>query len=68
MNRIQNKSHKRGTYEINKISLLYFKDKIYILKNGCDGLALGYQSQLHKTVILLTTRNSFIGQAIKIVF
>ena len=42
MNRTQNKSHKRGTYEINKISLLYFKDKIYMLKNGCDGLALGY--------------------------
>ena len=44
MNRIQSKDHKIGTYEINKISLSCFDDKIYIQNNGCDGLALGYQS------------------------
>ena len=44
MNRIQSKDHKIGTYEINKISLPCFDDKIYIENNGCDGLALGYQS------------------------
>ena len=42
MNRIQSKDHTIGTYEINKISLYYFDDKIYIQNNGYDGLALGY--------------------------
>ena len=44
MNRIQSKDHKIGTYEINKIFLLYFDGKIFIQNNGCDRLALGYQS------------------------
>ena len=44
MNRIQSKDHKLGTYEINKISLSCFDDKIYIQNNGYDGLALGYYS------------------------
>ena len=42
MNRIQSKDHRIGTSEINKNSLFYFDDKIYIQNNGCDGLALGY--------------------------
>ena len=42
MNRIQNKDHRIGTYEINKISLTFFDDKIFIQSNGSDGLALGY--------------------------
>ena len=42
MNRVQSKDHKIGTYEINKISLSCFDDKIYIQNNGCDGLAVGY--------------------------
>ena len=44
MNRIQSKNHKIGTYEINKISLPCFNDKIYIENYGYEGLALGYQS------------------------
>ena len=44
MNRIQSKDHKIGTYKVNKMSLPCFDDKIYIQNNGCDGLALGYQS------------------------
>ena len=44
MNRIQSKNHKIGIYEINKISLSCFDDKIYIQNNRCDGLSLGYQS------------------------
>ena len=43
-NRIQSKDHRIGSYEINKISLLYFDDKTYIQNNGYDGVALGYQS------------------------
>ena len=42
MNRIQSKYHKTGNYEINKISLSCFDDKIYNQNNGCDRLALGY--------------------------
>ena len=37
MNRIQSKDYKIGTYEINKISLSCFDDKIYIQNNGYDG-------------------------------
>ena len=42
MNRIQSKYDSIGTYEINKISLSCFDDKIYILNNGYHELALGY--------------------------
>ena len=44
MNRIQIKDHKIRTSEIKKIYLTCLDDKIYILNNGSDGLALGYQS------------------------
>ena len=44
MNVIQNRDHIIESYEINKISLSWIDDKIYIQNNGCDGLALGYQS------------------------
>ena len=37
MKRIQSKDHKIETYEINKISLFRFDDKIYIQNNGYDG-------------------------------
>ena len=53
MNRIQSKYHTIGTYEINKISLSYFGDKIYIQNNGYDRLALGYESLLSKMDILI---------------
>ena len=41
-NRIQSKDWRIGTYEIKKISLFGFDDKIYIRNNGHNGLALGY--------------------------
>ena len=44
INRIQTKNHRIRTYEINKISLSCFDDKLNILNSGYDGLALGYQS------------------------
>ena len=44
VNRIQSKDHRTETYEIKNISLSCFDDKTYIQNNGCDGLALGYQS------------------------
>ena len=42
MNGIQSKHLKIGAYEINKTSLSCFGDKIFILNNGYDGLALCY--------------------------
>ena len=38
------KDHKIRTYEIKKISLSCFDDKMYIQNNGYDGLALWFQS------------------------
>ena len=38
----KNKDNRIRTYKTNKISLYCFDDKIYILNNGYDGLALGY--------------------------
>ena len=34
INRIQSKDHRKGTYEISKISLSCFDDKIHIQNNG----------------------------------
>ena len=42
MNRIQSKDHEIGIYEINKILLFCFDDKIYIQNNEYVGLAIGY--------------------------
>ena len=42
MAKIQSKDHKIGVYEINKISLSCFDDKIFIRSAGYDGLTLGY--------------------------
>ena len=44
MNRIQNKNHKIGTYEINKIYLSCFDEEIYIQNNLYYGLNLDYQN------------------------
>ena len=40
--RIQNKDLKIRTYEMKKISLSCFDDKIYIQNKRCDRLALGH--------------------------
>ena len=42
VNRIQSKDHRIGTYEINKIYMSCFDDKIYTQKYECDGSDLGY--------------------------
>ena len=44
MNIILSKDHRIGTYQINKISLPCFHNKIYIQNNGHHGIALGYLS------------------------
>ena len=45
MKRIQNKKHKLGTYEINKISLSCFDDKRCVLNDGIHTL-----SYFHKDI------------------
>ena len=47
MNRIQSKDHRKGTYEINKISLSCFDEKIYIKNSGYDGLSLFFSSSVN---------------------
>ena len=44
MNRIQSTDYGAETYEINKISLSCFDEKLYIQNNVYDGLILGYQT------------------------
>ena len=39
MKRIQSKLHKPGTYDVFKISLSCFDDKIYVLDDGINTLA-----------------------------
>ena len=39
---MQSKNQVMGTHKINKMSFSCFDDKVYILNNGYDGLALGY--------------------------
>ena len=41
MNRIQHRNHKIKNWNLQPISLSCLDDKISILNNGCDGLALG---------------------------
>ena len=42
LNRIQSKNDTIRIFEINKLSLSCFGDKIYILNNATDVLAIGY--------------------------
>ena len=49
MNRMQSKNHGIVTYKINEFFLSCFGDKMHVLNNGHDGLA----------VILITTQSTF---------
>ena len=46
INRIQNKDYRIGTYEINKILVAYFDDKMHIQNNQNDGLVPRCKKQL----------------------
>ena len=46
MKRIQSEKHKLVTYEIGKISLSCFDDKIYVLDNGIYTLAYFYKNSV----------------------
>ena len=45
MKRIQSKLHKIGTYDVCKISLSRFDDKIYVLGDGINSLAYFIKAQ-----------------------
>ena len=67
MNRIRNKDHRTGTYEINKISLSCFDDKIFVQENGYDGLEI-LEIIRKKTVTLITILKNFFVEHIILVF
>ena len=55
MKRIQTKKHKIGTYEINKISLLCFDDKRFLLDDGSTHTLVYFHEDLRKQI--LTDKN-----------
>ena len=55
MKRIQSVLHEIGTYDVNKISLSCFDDKIYILEDGVNTLAY-----IHKEVKTIQEIRSLI--------
>ena len=57
MKRIQSKLHKIRTYDICKISLSWFDDKIYILDDGINSLA--YFQRLKKSMGDVTSKYVF---------
>ena len=66
MNIIQSKDHRIGTYDVNKILLSCFDDKIYIQIYRYDGLAFNFYNWLQKTVILITIQNFLVNHIILI--
>ena len=50
MRRIERKKHKIGTYEVNKISLLCFDDKRFVLDYGIHTLAY-FHKDLRKKIL-----------------
>ena len=60
MKKIQSKSHKIGTYEVNKISLSCFDDKRFVLDDGIHTLAYFHKDFLtndHKEKEILTDKS-----------
>lgn len=59
MNRIQSKSHRIGTYEINKTSLPCFNDKKDILNDGSDGLSFHLSVLWKKNQLFYELKTAF---------
>ena len=62
MNKSQIRNQRIRTYKINKISLSYFDDKIYILDNGIVRVRVEVRVEYQTKVTLMTERNSFFGK------
>ena len=58
MRGIKSKNHNLGTNKTNKISLLCFNDKIYILRNGIETFAYGHKDIEMINLDSITTENN----------
>ena len=58
MRRIQNKKHKMGTYEINKISLSVFDDKRFVLDDGVYTLAYFHKDLKNRFSQMITRKKN----------
>ena len=58
MNRIQSKDHRIGTYEINKISLFCYDDKIYIKNNEYHRLTFCLPELIIKETVIYSEKLS----------
>ena len=58
MRGIKSKNHNLGTNKTNKISLLCFNDKIYILRNGIETFAYGHKDIGMINLDSITTENN----------
>ena len=65
MRRIQVKKHKIGTYEINKISLLCFDDKRFVLNDGIHTLAYFHTGLKNRFSEMIINKKRFKKIAIK---
>ena len=65
MERIQSKKHKLGTYEINKISLLCFDDKRFVLDDGIHTLAYFHEDLKNRFSQMIINKKRFSQMIIK---
>ena len=59
MKRTQSKKHKISTYDVNKICLLCFDDKKYILNNGITTLAYFHKDLKHWNLLIIYISSEF---------
>ena len=59
MRRIQDKKHKMGTCEINKISLSYFDDKRFVLHNGIHTHAYFHKEFKNRFTQMIINKKGF---------
>ena len=59
MRRIQDKKHKMGTCEINKISLSYFDDKRFVLHNVIHTLAYFHKEFKNRFTQMIINKKGF---------
>ena len=65
MKRIQSKKHKIGTYKINKISLLCFDDKRFVLDDGIHTLAYFHEDLKNRFSQMIINKKRFSQMIIK---
>ena len=66
MRRIQSKKHKLGTHKINKISLLCFDDRRFVLDDGIHTLAYFHKDVKKNGFSQIITNEKRFSQIIRI--